>query len=155
MCLSYATNHQLTESTIMKALTKLSLSTLFSIATMSASATEVNVNITDIDALQGTLYIQIFNSEKAFDGKGKATQSSKLKVTEEQHSVVFKDLENGTYAVKLFHDENENGKMDSNVLGIPKEGYGFSNNGGAFGPASFKDASFDVTEDKKIEIKLR
>lgn len=139
----------------MRASTKLLITALFSLFAISATAIEITVAVTDIEELEGTLYIQIFDSEKAFDEKGRPVKSSKLKVTEHQHKVVFKDLEMGTYAVKLFHDENENGKMDSNFFGIPKEGYGFSNNGGAFGSPSFNDASFGVTEDKNIGIKLR
>ena len=50
----------------------------------------------------------------------------------------------GDYAVTLFHDENGNGKFDRNWLGLPKEGYAFSNNvRPVFSPPSFKAAAFD------------
>jgi uncharacterized protein (DUF2141 family) len=142
----------------MKTLTKLSTTTLFGLiaTTMTVSATDVTVNITNIEELKGSLYVQIFDSEKGFDKNGKPVDTSEVKVTANNHKILFKDLKAGTYAVKLFHDENENGEMDSNFIGIPKEGYGFSNNGGAFGPSSFEDAAFAVTEVKKeITIKLR
>lgn len=69
---------------------------------------------------------------------------------------IFQKVPEGTYAITIFHDENSNGELDSNFIGIPKEGYGFSNNAtGTFGPPSFEDASFQVSkENKEIKIKL-
>lgn len=55
------------------------------------------------------------------------------------------DISPGTYAVKVFHDVNDNGVLDANWIGIPKEPYGFSNDAmGTFGPPSFEQASFKV-----------
>jgi uncharacterized protein (DUF2141 family) len=70
-------------------------------------------------------------------------------------SYTFKDLEKGTYAIKLFHDVNNNGKMDTNMFGIPQEGYGFSNNVGKFGEPDFIDAAFAVDGISAIEIIVR
>lgn len=57
----------------------------------------------------------------------------------------FPDPAPGTYAVKVFHDVNDNGVLDTNWMGIPKEPYGFSNDAmGTFGPPSFQQASFKV-----------
>ncbi|HPZ89719.1 MAG TPA: DUF2141 domain-containing protein, partial [Flavihumibacter sp.] len=42
--------------------------------------------------------------------------------------VPFDNIPDGTYAVSVFLDENDNGKLDANGFGIPKEDYGFSNN---------------------------
>ena len=55
----------------------------------------------------------------------------------------FEGIPAGTYALVVLHDENMNGKVDTNWIGIPKEGYGFSNDAKAsFSAPSFKDASF-------------
>jgi uncharacterized protein (DUF2141 family) len=55
----------------------------------------------------------------------------------------FTGLRPGTYAISVFHDENSNGKLDTNFLGIPKEGVGASNDAkGHFGPPKFADAAF-------------
>ena len=57
----------------------------------------------------------------------------------------------GKYAFKYFHDENSNKKLDTNLIGIPKEGYGFANNiYGSFGPPDFKDTIFEVKNDTTI-----
>jgi uncharacterized protein (DUF2141 family) len=66
-----------------------------------------------------------------------------LKIQESQARCDFEDIPPGTYALAVIHDENMNGKLDTNWLGIPKEGYGFSNDARAsLGAPAFSDASF-------------
>lgn len=103
---------------------------------------------------KGKLFVALYNSEKDFlknemkglivdikDGKAQAT---------------FKNLEKGIYAVSSFYDKNDNGKMDTNFFGIPKEPTGLSNNAkGRFGPPKFKDAKFNITTSQtNIKIKF-
>jgi uncharacterized protein (DUF2141 family) len=55
----------------------------------------------------------------------------------------FEDIPPGRYALAVVHDENMNGKLDTNAFGIPTEGYGFSNDvTGVFGAPAFSAASF-------------
>jgi uncharacterized protein (DUF2141 family) len=66
----------------------------------------------------------------------------------------FDDLPSGVYAVSLFHDENDNGRLDR-LAGIPTEGVGFSNNPRLlFGPPRFTQARFTVT-DRQMDEKVR
>ena len=66
-------------------------------------------------------------------------------------TVVFEDVPFGVYAVKTFYDANGNGKLDTNMFGVPKEQFGFSNNAtGTFGPASFADASFKLDQTTQL-----
>ena len=66
-----------------------------------------------------------------------------IKVRDKQARCDFEDIPPGTYALAVVHDENMNGKLDTNLLGIPKEGYGFSNDAKALlGAPSFSAASF-------------
>jgi uncharacterized protein (DUF2141 family) len=71
-------------------------------------------------------------------------------------SVVIPDLLPGKYAVAAYVDDNRNGKQDKNLLGVPKEIYGFSNNArGMFGPPDFAEAAFDIGENaatKSIQL---
>jgi uncharacterized protein (DUF2141 family) len=62
----------------------------------------------------------------------------------------------GTYAISAFHDENNDKKVNSNFIGIPKEGIGVSNNAkGSFGPPKFDDAKFEFTQsDQSVGISL-
>lgn len=70
--------------------------------------------------------------------------------------LVFRNLQPGRYAVSALHDENMNGKLDSNPIGMPIERYGFSRNArGQFGPPSFADAAFELTTDQTLVITLR
>jgi uncharacterized protein (DUF2141 family) len=66
-------------------------------------------------------------------------------------AVVLTNLDPGQYAVILFHDENGNGKLDQNVLGVPNEPYGFSNNvQGFLGPSAFREALMQITASDKV-----
>ncbi len=69
----------------------------------------------------------------------------------------FTGVAPGIYAITVFHDENSNGKFDRDWLGLPEEGYGFSNDAPAHLHApSFEAASFVVgTGDTEISIHMR
>lgn len=72
--------------------------------------------------------------------------------------VTFPSVSKGTYAIKVFHDVNADGRMDTNFFGIPKEPYGFSNDAmGLFGPPSFEQAAFTVggRSSERQTIRLR
>ena len=66
----------------------------------------------------------------------------------------FPGLNTGTYAISVFHDENSNGKLDTNFMGIPREGVGASNNAkGHFGPPKFDAAAFQYSVGR-IDLKI-
>lgn len=68
--------------------------------------------------------------------------------------IVIKDLKPGKYAFKFIHDENKNDKLDTNWIGIPTEGFGFSNNASMkFGPPPFSKTVFELNESKLIKCK--
>jgi len=68
-------------------------------------------------------------------------------ITDGKCILVIKELKPGKYAFKYFHDENNDEKINTNFMGIPKEGYGFSNNAkGTFGPPSFDKMLFEITK---------
>ena len=71
-------------------------------------------------------------------------------------SLKIANIKTGVYSVSLFHDENNNGVLDTKGLfGIPSEPYGFSNNPRTtFGPPSFENCTFLIDGDKQIYIKL-
>jgi uncharacterized protein (DUF2141 family) len=84
---------------------------------------------------------------KADFAAGKATQVAGTMVKAEKGVVTirFAGLADGAYAVQLFHDEDGDGKMKTNMFGIPSEGYGFSNRAKAnFGPPKFADMKVEV-----------
>ena len=75
-------------------------------------------------------------------------------IKDKKCSFSIENLKPGKYAVRYYHDENLNGKMETNLVGKPTEGYGFSNNViGKFGPPPFEKWLFELNGDKKIVLK--
>ncbi len=113
------------------------------------------VNISGIENSKGVIQIGLYNSETSFpeydkNFKGVATKADKSGV-----SHTFTNIPAGTYAVAVWHDENEDKKMNKNLFGAPKESYGFSRNiYGSFGPPDFKDVSFKLNSAKKMTISI-
>ncbi len=97
------------------------------------------VKVKNIKQSEGTVRVALFNSEDSFLDKAFQTKSVKANGTEV--SIEFTDLPAGEYGLSVFHDANDNGELDKNFVGIPKEGFGFGNNAmGTFGPPSFEKA---------------
>ena len=93
---------------------------------------------------RGTVQIALCGNEKCFkSGPGCVVRS--VAADSPVVRVRLADIAPGTYAVKVFHDVNNNGQLDLNWLGVPNEPYGFSNDArGSFGPPPFQEASFQV-----------
>jgi len=107
-----------------------------------------------IDGFQNNLgkaRIALDNSEEGYNSRGESLRGVKEKIVNRNCTVFFEDLPYGEYAIKVFHDKNDNQKLDKNLLGIPKEAYGFSNNArGTFGPPAFEKAKFLFTKKNKV-----
>ncbi len=116
---------------------------------------KINVKVKNIKEQKGTIRVGLFTSEENF--LKKAVEGKVVKVSGKEMNVTFENLAPGSYAVSVIHDENENGELDKNAIGIPSEGFGFGNNAmGMFGPPSFDDAKVVVDKnDVKQEIELR
>ena len=113
----------------------------------------LTVNISGLNSDKGTLLIGIYNKKEDFLNKQFKGEISKIE--NKKSVVIFKNLPKGEYAVSFVHDENDNKKMDTNFLGIPKEDYGCSNNATGFmGPPKYEDAKFMLEENKSINIKI-
>ncbi|WP_428234754.1 DUF2141 domain-containing protein [Gracilimonas sp.] len=115
------------------------------------------LKIEGIDRVVGEIRIALFNSEEEYNRKESPLYAVVLSVDDKTITWSQDSLYFGEYAIAVYHDKNENGELDSNLLGIPKEAYGFSNNArGRFGPASWKDAHFSINSEistMAIEIK--
>jgi uncharacterized protein (DUF2141 family) len=120
----------------------------------------LHVVVEGIKSSKGQVKIGLEKSAEDFD-KGplhEARYRGETVVSKEGRiEVHFRDVPFGTYAVKSFHDADGNGQLNTNFMGIPAEDYGFSNNArGTMGPASFKDASFEIdAPEKTITIRLK
>lgn len=120
-----------------------------------AQAADIALKITNIETQTGTLNWTIFDNADAYQAGEQAIASGRHQVRSDALSVSLHGLPPGTYAVRLFHDANDNGRFDKNILGLPSEGYGFSNDAGTRGPATFQDAAVQVDGDTTIEIRVR
>ena len=138
---------------------KLTVATSFLAVLLTSAFTvqahTLTVNIDQINEQSGKLHVALYRSEQSYQQAKGAVAALIKEVSGETQQLVFPDLVDGEYAIKIMHDANNNGELDRNIMGIPSEGYGFSNNGGQFGPASFKDAAFSVTADTSLTIHLR
>ena len=101
--------------------------------------------------------IRLSDSAADFESEDAGFRHAIVKVENKQAVGVFEDVPNGEYAVKVFHDENANKKLDTNFVGMPKEKFGFSNDAlGRFGPPSYEQARFRFeAEEATIEIEMR
>lgn len=117
----------------------------------------LTVKLENLSSEKGLIQYLLFPSENGFPDKEELSlKKGSILIIETSGELVFKNLPAGTYAISLFHDENSNGKLDLNFVGIPKEDFGFSNNPKIyFGPPSFQKSSFVLDSDKTISIILK
>lgn len=102
--------------------------------------------------------MSLFNTSEGFpDKEGKAIKKLQLNISGSSATGNFGSLPSGEYAIAILHDENNDLKMNTNWLGMPKEGFGFSNNTmGLFGPPSFSRAKIIYKGGSQtVQIKLK
>jgi uncharacterized protein (DUF2141 family) len=122
----------------------------------SSGPASIILKITGLRSEKGQVRIAVFNSSETWLGEHPA-YSSTIKVDSQSVTWKLDDVPYGDYGIAVFHDENKNGKMDKNLLGIPLEPYGFSNNQRvSFGPPKWEKGKFAVrnpTTEISIEVK--
>jgi len=111
----------------------------------NAQTGTISLTISALKSDRGKCLIYLYRSEGGFPVKPEAAFKKIVnEINGLQSSYEFKDIPFGVYAISVVHDENNNGKLDTNLIGLPKEGIGVTNNAkGSFGPPKFKDAKFD------------
>jgi uncharacterized protein (DUF2141 family) len=134
----------------------LALSLLISSVSSHSQELKLTVKITGLENTKGNLLFGLYDNGSDFPKKNQAQQGKILPVSKINETYTFSIPKPGKYALAIIHDENRDGELSTNFLGIPKEGFGFSNNAiGTFGPPSFSKASVNVQKDTTIYIKLR
>ena len=113
----------------------------------------VTVNISKIESSEGQIILCIYDSSDNYD---KRIAFQEFKITPEISNVTFEtQLPDGEYLVMLVQDINDNGKLDTSFIGMPKEPVGLSNYDGKGIPGKFKKHKFSVTEDMTVSIPLK
>jgi len=110
----------------------------------TSNTSTIQVDIIGLRSNDGEVHCALYSSADGFsDGFAKAAKTTTAKITNQQAVCEFAPVTPGDYAISVFQDENSNGKLDRNFMGIPKEGVGASNDAkGSFGPPKFVDARF-------------
>lgn len=122
------------------------------------ASSELTVKVTGLRNSKGVVGIALFSNPAGFpEASDQAFRAKNAEIKDGAVEVVFPDLPPGTYAVSVRHDENRNGKLDKNFLGIPKEGYGASNNPRLKRRApNFEESKFDLHSPRQtIEIRMQ
>lgn len=146
----------------------IALFSLMGVTTDIAAATEqeasdrapraiaLEVTVTGIKKPSGVIRLALCPQRAEFPECGaRAVRTATMRIERGQAHVVLTGLAPGTYAVSAFHDANENGKLDT-LAGIPREGYGFSNNP-SFKPRAprFAECEIVLTNSAQANIRLR
>jgi uncharacterized protein (DUF2141 family) len=115
---------------------------------------KLTVKVTGFEDDTGNCRFALDNSQEVYESEDDVWIGKVLPIIENQVIVEFDSLKYGEYAVRVFHDKNENEEIDTNVLGIPTEDYGYSNNASAwFGPPSWDKAKF-LFDEKELLIEI-
>lgn len=106
---------------------------------------------------KGVCQVCLYNNAASFNGEGGSpVQCVQSSVTNGVSEALFEKVPAGVYAVMVFHDANQNKKLDQNFMGIPKEGYGASKNKLPFASApSFEDNKFTVPDRTTTTVRIR
>lgn len=119
------------------------------------TANSLQIEVSSLKNKTGNLRIGLFNTSASYTNNTKPYQGVILSISNKKVKHNFKNIPKGTYAVAIIHDENSNGRLDKNMLGIPTEGYGFSNNAKAiFSAPSFEQTKFTLDTNKKLIIQM-
>ncbi len=134
---------------------------LFSIVSFpvfSQQSGDMVVKINGIPSDQGQLRAALFDSPEGFPDKVENShQQSSVVVTGDSSTIVFSDIPYGEYVIAVFHDENNNGTLDTNARGIPLEALGVSGKAQMkLGPPKYENAAFEFAENQsEVEIYLK
>jgi uncharacterized protein (DUF2141 family) len=105
----------------------------------------LTVTVTGVRSARGNIRAQLLKADVAA-GVARSAGATMAIATTGTTTLTFSNLTDGDYAVQLFHDEDGDGQMKTNMFGIPSEGYSFSNSArGSFGPPKFSDMKVTVT----------
>jgi uncharacterized protein (DUF2141 family) len=124
------------------------------VTSLVGAQNKLTVVVDGIEKSVGTVLVAVYDSvgymkQPLYYGMAKVEQGA------EEVTIVIENIVSGNYAVSVFHDENDNRKLDTGSYGIPIEKYGFSNNAvGKMGPPAFHDCMISVEEDVEINISL-
>jgi uncharacterized protein (DUF2141 family) len=125
-------------------------------ASAAAQTGKLAVRMTNFAHNRGVVRLHLHNQAESFPTKpAESVRTDSADISGNQALVVFDDLPYGEYAIAVHHDEDGDGRVNTNLLGIPTEDMGVSNDAkGSFGPPKYEDAKFEFNK-KEMVIKIR
>ena len=124
-------------------------------AACSAHAADLTLTIEGVNAAEGRVAAAAYDSAGSWL-KGPPAAVAQADAASPRTVLVLRDVPPGRYGVTVIHDKNANGKLDSNMIGMPVEAYGFSNNPNVMRKPTWDEARFEVgVQDAAIAITLR
>lgn len=127
---------------------------LVALSVTSQAQHRIEVIVHGVRDTTGLIMVALFNRGEEF--LKKPFVGRMVKAADGQAVAVFEGQPSGDYAASIIHDANRNRKLDTNILGMPREGFGFSNDAmGTFGPPSFDKAKFSVAKSTAIRIRVK
>jgi uncharacterized protein (DUF2141 family) len=122
-----------------------------------ATAGDLALSVEGVRNGKGSVSICLFRQAAGFPDCNRSPSAVRrtLPAAEAAEPILFKDLPPGPYAVTVLHDENADGRLDTNMLGIPKEGVGISNNRmPRFSAPTYADAEFDLPKGRRQAVRV-
>lgn len=136
----------------------LSFCTVLLLTNAAQAQNKIVVNVSNFENNKGVCIVCLYDNAKAYSGKGEPVKCATVDVVNKTATASFEEVTDGTYAISVIHDANNNKKFDTNFLGIPSEGYGASQNKLPFAAApKFSENKFSVSGNSTsaFNIKLR
>ncbi len=123
----------------------------------AADGLKLEVTVKNIKSSRGKLIALVYTSKVGFPVElEKAANQVTVAAHEGETKLTFEGLKPGECAISIIHDENDDGKLNTNFIGIPREGVGVSRDAkGSFGPPSYSDSKIKIEADTSIELHLK
>jgi len=118
-----------------------------------SQTSSIQVKIKGITNINGKIEIGLFNKKEGFPNYKNYFKGASVLPAKNEVQYAFKNISEGTYAIAVFHDEDENKELNKNIFGAPSEKYGFSlNQYGTMGPPNFNKVAFTITKNKDTTL---
>ena len=128
---------------------------LFTNSFLGFAQHNLNLTVNGVSSNKGNICVAIYKDQNSFLKFDRVYKIGSEQAKKGSTLVQINDIPKGSYAVAVFHDENGNRKLDTNMFGIPKEPIAFSKGKmKMFGPPKFDECRFQIASNKAITIQM-
>ncbi len=119
-----------------------------------ADETKITIPISTVRNNSGSIFVAIYQKANWLK-PGRYLRAQRVRAKRGTVYATFKGLPRGQYGVAVFHDENSNNRVDTNFIGLPSEGYGFSRHSPRLRKPKFHEIAVNVAPRAYTPIRLR